>query len=468
MTRRNPVLTRVLVALMPVAFTTAAVAADHTNVIIIYADDLGWGDLGCYGHPSFKTPNLDTLAEEGARLTQFQSSCPYCAPARAALQTGRYQIRSGVTRNPTPDANINDVGMPDREITLGEAFKSAGYATICVGKWHLGHRPEFHPLRHGYDHYLGILYSNDMRPVELWEDDKVIEYPVVQATLTKRYTRRVLDFITANRGRPFFCYFPHAMPHKPLACSEDFYQKTGTGLYGDVIAEVDWSVGQIIAKLRELDLDRRTLVFFTSDNGPWYGGSTGGLRGMKGRTWEGGIRVPMIAWWPGHIPAGITNDAPAIIMDLYATSLAAARVPLPPDHLLDGRDIMPLLTDANAESPHDVLLSFAGDTLKSVRAGNWKLHVAPPQNPKERIYRPDEGWTDPRGPDGVTILAPYEQAHPSEYPGLLTGDVIGPGQIGLFNLGSDPCEQRNVADEHPDLVARLSAAADRIVNATAP
>jgi len=302
LTSRSPVALGLATALAILStFAAPGFAADRPpNVIVIYADDLGWGDLGCYGHPDFKTPNIDRLATEGARLTNFYSSCPYCAPARAALQTGRYQVRSGITRNPCPDAGVNDVGMPADEITLGEAFQAAGYKTSCIGKWHLGHKPEFYPTRNGYDEYLGILYSNDMRPVELWDNEKVIEYPVVQATITRRYTERALAFIDRNKDNPFFLYLPHAMPHKPLAASEAFYKQTGTNLYGDVMAEIDWSVGEIIAKLKKLGLERQTLVFFTSDNGPWYGGSTGGLRGMKGRTWEGGTRVPLIAWWPGR------------------------------------------------------------------------------------------------------------------------------------------------------------------------
>ncbi len=418
------------------------------NVIIIYADDLGYGDLGCYGHPKFKTPRLDQMATEGARLTQFYSCCPYCAPSRAGLMTGRYPFRSGMTRNPAPDAGINDIGIPDSEITLGEGFKNAGYRTICIGKWHLGHKPEYRPLNHGFDEYLGILYSNDMRPVELIEGSKAIEYPVIQANLTKRYTKRALKFIEQNRDRPFFLYLPHAMPHKPLAASEEYYKKSGAGLYGDVIAELDWSVGRILDKLRELDLEQNTMVLFSSDNGPWYGGSTGGLRGMKGRGWEGGIRVPLIARWPGRIPAGHQSDAPAIIMDLYVTALKAAGIALPDDRQIDGRDIMPLLT-SGAKSPHRALFSMRGGRLITVRSGKWKLHIH--GTGRER-YRGDD-WVDPRAPDGVTIIAPYEQSRPHEYPGLKTGDASD--RPALFDLETDPSEQHNVANEHPQVVAGL-------------
>ena len=216
----------VLMAAVPSSFAAQATPG-RPNVIILFADDLGWGDLGCYGHPAFKTPNLDRLAREGARLTNFYSTCPYCAPSRAALLTGRYRFRSGVTGNPAPDAGINDIGIPASEITLGEAFQSAGYRTCAIGKWHLGHKPEFYPTRHGFDEYLGILYSNDMRPVQLLDGEKVVEYPVVQATLTKRYTERALSFLERNKGKPFFLYVPGVMPHKPLAASEAFYKKSG-------------------------------------------------------------------------------------------------------------------------------------------------------------------------------------------------------------------------------------------------
>ncbi|UCD30525.1 MAG: sulfatase [Planctomycetota bacterium] len=437
----------------------------YTNVIIIYADDLGWGDLACFGHPEFKTPNIDRLAAEGARLTNFYSTYPYCAPARASLQTGRYAIRTGVVRNPCPDAGQNDIGIPASEITLGEAFKAAGYRTICIGKWHLGHRTEFFPIRNGYDEYLGILYSNDMHPVELIDGDKVVEYPVVQATLTKRYTERALDFIERNKNRPFFIYFPHAMPHKPLAASERFYKKTGTGLYGDVITEIDWSVGRIIDRLKILGLDEQTLVFFTSDNGPWYGGSTGGLRGMKGRTWEGGIRVPLIARWPGKIPPGHVSRQPAVIVDLYTTALNAAGIDEPKDRIIDGKNIMPLLT-SKAQTPHEAIFSYAGDRLRTVRSGKWKLHLKSPGPKKEKVWKSDDKWADRRAPDGVRIIAPFEQAHPSQYPGVMTGDVFA--KIGLFDLEGDPAEQHDLAEQNPDIVEKLKAMAEKFMESTKP
>jgi uncharacterized sulfatase len=441
------------VALLATLTAMPASAKQHTNVIIIYADDLGYGDLSCYGHEKFKTPRLDRLAAEGARLTRFNSSCPYCAPSRVSLQTGRYQVRSGLMLNPCPGTKNDEIGMPQSEITLGEVFKSAGYATCCIGKWHLGHKPQFHPLRNGYDEYLGILYSNDMHPVELWDGDKVVEYPVFQPTITRRYTDRAIDFVERNKSKPFFLYLPHAMPHKPLAASEEFYKKSGAGLYGDVLAELDANIGRLIDKLKELKIEKHTLVFFTSDNGPWYGGSTGGLRGMKGRTWEGGLRVPLIAWQPGRIPAGHVSDESAIIMDVFTTALTAAGIKVPDDRIIDGKDIMPLLT-SDAKSPHDALFSFRGPNLCTAQQGKWKLHVRRPDNPRmDRVWRPDEEWIDPRRPDGVTLIAQFEQAHPSQFPGLLTGDTVE--RIGLFDLESDPGEQHNIADKHPEIVRKL-------------
>ena len=453
---------RFLIVLAIVLFSASAPAApeekpEKLNVIIILADDMGWGDLGCYGQTKFKTPNIDKMAREGARLTDFYSSCPYCAPSRAALLTGRYQFRSGIVRNPAPDEGVDNIGISNDEITLGQAFQRAGYRTCCIGKWHLGHKPEFYPTKHGFHEYLGILYSHDMRPVQVMDGSKTNEYPVVIANLTKKYTARALSFIEKNKDKPFFLYLPHALPHKPLAASEDFYKKSGGGLYGDAVAELDRSVGEVLKKLKELNLDERTLVFFTSDNGPWYGGSTGGLRGMKGTTWEGGIREPLIARWPGKIPAGRVSHEPAIMMDLFTTSLLAAGIRVPQDRAIDGKNILSLLI-SNAKSPHEALFSMAGDKLCSVRSGQWKLHVVPPKKP--RVMKPDEKWIDKRAPDGVTIIAPYEQAHPSQFPGVLTGDETK--EMSLFNLEKDPAEQHDVSAHHPEVVTKLKALYDKM------
>ena len=453
----TPLLTSTAVLLLGADRACAAEAGHavpRTNVVVIYADDLGWGDLGCYGNKKFRTPNLDRMAAEGARLTNFQSVCPVCAPSRYGLLTGRYPAR-GMPTNPAPDAgpDVDALGIAVDERTLGEVLQSAGYRTACIGKWHLGHKPQFLPTRHGFHEYYGILYSNDMRPVQVLDGEQVVEYPVVQATLTARYTERAVRFIEENRERSFFLYFPQPMVHKPLAVSGAFYGKTGTGLYGDALAELDWSVGRVLQKLDELKLSQRTLVLFSSDNGPWFGGSSGGLRGMKAQAFEGGLRVPLLARMPKTIPAGLVSDAPAAIIDLFPTVLKAAGVDVPTDRPIDGRDLRPLLTTPGAATPHEFILAFnARGQAATVREGRWKLHVGGPYG---RVKMPADGsrWIDPRGPDGVTILAPYEQPQPSEFPGVESGDPIdGPT---LFDLAADAAEQKNVAAEHADVVARL-------------
>lgn len=261
----------------------ATVQAARPNVVVILADDLGFGDLACYGHPQHPTPSLDRMAAEGARLTQFNCPMAFCAPTRASLLTGRYPFRCGMNQNPAPDGGspeVNELHLAASEITLAQLLKQAGYTTGMIGKWHLGHaQTEWLPTQRGFDEYFGIPYSNDMRPVQVLEGNQRVEYPVVQATLTQRYTSRAVDFIERNKSRPFFLYFAQAMPHKPLAASEAFYKKSGAGLYGDAVAELDWSVGQVLAKLKETKLDENTFVVFTSDNGATFGGSTGGLLG---------------------------------------------------------------------------------------------------------------------------------------------------------------------------------------------
>src|SRR5262245_26333423 len=457
---------RVLAAVCLAALAGPVQAGDKAkppNVIIILADDLGYGDLACYDHPRFKTPQLDAMAAKGTRLRQFNTPSPYCAPTRAALLTGRYPSRCGMPNNPAPDGGpkADKTALPGTEILLAQLLRRAGYATGMVGKWHLGHHDvSLYPTKRGFDEYLGILYSNDMRPVQLIQAEKVVEYPLVQATLTERYTQWALDFMTRNRGRPFFLYFAHAMPHKPLACSERFYKKSGAGLYGDALAELDDSVGRVLAKLKELGLDDNTLVIFTSDNGPWYGGSTGGLRGMKSTNWEGGYRVPCIVRWPGKVPAGKTSDALSIMSDLFPTTLAAAGVEPLKNVKLDGRNLLPVLCEG-AKSSHEVIFSHQGDKITSVRDARWKLHLVAAKDRKD--FAAETKWIDPRGPDGVTILAPYEQSHPSEYPGLRTGDPTK--ALTLFDLQNDPGEQRDVSAQHPEVVDRLRKAHEAFVHA---
>ncbi len=432
---------------------------DKPNIVIIFADDLGYGDISGFGYEKspFETPNLEKMAARGAKLTSFYVPTPYCAPSRASLLTGRYPFRNTVVFNPCPDAGINDVGLPASEITLAEALKPAGYATCCIGKWHLGHIPKFLPRTQGFDYYYGILYSNDMRPVQLVENETVVEYPVFQPTLTRRYTDKAIDFVTENAkaNRPFFLYLPHAMPHKPLAASEEFYTPdTPDDLYADVIRELDYSIGRLLDCIRELRIERNTLVIFTSDNGPWYGGSTGGLRGMKAITWEGGHRVPFIAQWPGRIPAGLTNTSPVASVDVFPTVLKAVGIDIPDDRVIDGQDIFPCLLSSEPRD-HKPIFGMSGVTLSTIRMGKWKLHV---RNPGTGAKRGDD-WIDPRGPDGVTIIAPYEQARPSQYPGLLSGEA--PKAMMLFDIEADPGEQHDLAAQHRDIVGKLKAIFDK-------
>ena len=329
--RMNPIFSFPLFALLAAFMQINAVHAESKpNVVVIYADDLGYGDLACFGHPTIKTPHLDQMAEEGMKFTQFYSAAPVCTPSRAALLTGRYPIRSGMCSDKRrvlfPDSGG---GIPASEVTLAEAMKSAGYRTACVGKWHLGHLPQFLPTSNGFDSYFGIPYSNDMDRVAdrkmgrkifldpkvkywnvpLMRDTEIVEQPADQTTITKRYTEEAIKFIKQDQKQPFFLYLAHNMPHVPLFRSTDFADKSLRGLYGDVIEEIDWSVGQVLQTLRDEGLDQNTIVWFSSDNGPWLifdaqGGSAGLLRDGKGSTWEGGMREPTLAWWPGHIPAG--------------------------------------------------------------------------------------------------------------------------------------------------------------------
>ena len=465
-TRRRLLMTVFLLTCSAIVASDAQAAdgaADRPNIVLILADDLGYGDLGCYGHPRFRTPHLDRLATQGARLSQFNTPAPFCAPTRASLLTGHYPVHCGLPLNPAPDGRppADALALPDRNTLLPAYLKQAGYATAMIGKWHLGHRrPESWPVRRGFDEYLGILYSNDMRPVQLIDGDRVVEYPLVQATLTERYTKRALEFIERQREQPFFLYLAHAMPHKPLACSERFYKKSGAGLYGDVLSELDDSVGQVLAKLTELGLNDRTLVIFTSDNGPWYGGSSGGLRGMKGTSWEGGFRVPCIVRWPGRVGTGRVVDEPAVMMDLFATICDAVALTATLARPSDGRSLLPLLaSDAPTNAPplHRFILGQHGGQLGTIRDRRWKLHVLAQET--QPVHEPGEPWVDPRGPDGVTILAPYEQATRDQYPGLRSGDPTP--AMALFDLVNDPTEQHNVAAQHPEEVARLKALFDK-------
>jgi len=424
-----------------------AAKESRPNVIIILADDLGYGDISCYAQTANKTPHIDNIAAQGVRCTDFYVPTPYCAPSRATLLTGRFPLRHKLIKNPTPDRGVNDVGISDYEITLGEVFQDAGYKTSLVGKWHLGHKEEFFPVNHGFDEYYGILYSNDMRPVQIVANKDTVEYPVDQSLLTQKYTAKALEFITKNKDNPFFLHLCHAMPHKPLAASERFYTPETKGdLYKDVIRELDWSVGEIVKKLKELDLLNNTIIIFMSDNGPYYGGSTGGLKGMKATTWEGGIRVPFIIRYPKVFQQNTKIKVPCWSPDIFPTILSLAGIKPAKSNYLDGEDITGILR--GDEKNHPPIFSMHNDHILSIRKGNYKLFVEKP-----RYKRLPADWVDSRGPDGTTIIAPFEQARPEQYPGVIPEKPLK--KIQLFDLRNDVTESNDLSEEKPEIVREL-------------
>src|SRR5438067_2547081 len=373
------------------ALPASAAAPPPPNVVIVYADDLGYGDLGCYGNATIKTPHLDRMAAEGMRFTSFYVAQPVCSASRASLLTGCYPNRIGIHGALGPSSRV---GISSGEMTLAELVKPKGYATGIFGKWHLGHHPPFLPTRHGFDEYFGLPYSNDMwphhptakpgtyPPLPLFENERVVNADVTAddlAQLTAQYTERAVRFIAKNKDRPFFLYVPHTMPHVPLAVGAKFKGSSAAGLYGDVIQEIDWSVGEILAALKQHGLDDKTLVLFASDNGPWlsYGnhaGSAGPLREGKGTVWEGGVREPFIARWPGHVPAGRVCDEPVMTIDVFPTVARLIGAELP-KHKIDGMDVWPLLAgEPGAKCPHEAYyFYFNVGELQAVRSGRWKL-----------------------------------------------------------------------------------------------
>ena len=451
--------------------TSAALGADdrRPNFIIVFADDQGYGDLGCFGSPDIETPCIDRMADEGIRFTCFYAA-PFCGPSRAALMTGCYPPRASLAFNHGPNART---GIHPDEITVAEILKGQGYATMHIGKWHLGDNPRFLPTRHGFDKYFGLPYSNDMwpyhpkmpvqededrrmkdareraamtgfagqgsyypdghsfnKPLPLMRDEETIEENPDQTQLTTRYTEEALEFITDNKDRPFFLYLAHAMPHVPLFVSDKYAGKSRRGLYGDVVTEIDWSTGRILDKLKQLGIDETTLVVFTSDNGPWLqygidGGSAGPLRDGKGTSYEGGVREPTVMRWPGHIPAGIRTSEVAANMDLLPTFAKLAGTQPPTDRVIDGRDIWPLMSGRpGAKTPHEFFYYFGGTAprkphanLRAIRSGGWKLHLA--MNPNDGKLRGTE----------------------------------------LYDLYGDVSETRDRSEEHPDMVERLVSAA---------
>ena len=429
--------------LAPRLFARDTEHARRPNIVVIFTDDLGYGDLACYGHPTIRTPSLDRMAAEGIRFTQFYSASPVCTPSRAALMTGRLPIRTGMCSDERRVLfPFSKGGLQAEEMTVAEVLQSAGYRTMCVGKWHLGHLSEYLPTRHGFDHYFGIPYSNDMRPTErrpnypalpLIRDAATIETNPDQTKLTEQYTHEALGFIRAScRAQresdgprsPFFLYLPHTFPHVPLYASERFAGKSPRGLYGDVVEAIDWSTGEILQTLRDEGVAEDTLVLFTSDNGPWLtqdlrGGSAGLLRGGKGSTWEGGMREPCIAWWPGTIAAGRITTALASTLDLLPTCANLAGANLPDGLVLDGYDFSPML-DGSSESPRREMFFYRGTRLMAVRLGVWKAHLQ--------------------------TQAGYRQPRP---------DLHDPPL--LFHLEHDPSEKHNVAEDHPDVLEEIKS-----------
>ncbi len=397
----------------------ARAQSSFPNIVFILADDLGYGDLGCYGS-NIPTPNIDNMAAEGVRFEHFYSASPVCSPSRAALLTGRYPTRVGVPRVLMPwDQN----GLSLSEITLPQVLKPLNYRTMCVGKWHLGSQPDYLPTNRGFDQFFGLPYSNDLWPLPLMSNTETLESPPVQETLTSRYTDQAINFIKNSNGSPFFLYLAHSAPHVPLAASGRFKGKSGLGVYGDVVAELDWSVGQVLGALKDNGLDNNTLVMFTSDNGPWYQGSPGKLRGRKGDTYEGGMREPFVARWPGRIPGGKTTRAMASTLDIFPTVAQLTGAGLPAQ--MDGVDISPILTGQQDTVDRPPFLYFDNWNLQCARAGKWKLHVS-------RYNSASWGPDPPGGRMNLPLLQPE-----------------------LYNVEMDPEESYDLAGDHPDIVASI-------------
>jgi arylsulfatase A len=450
---------RAAIVILTALPAVASIAADKPNIIVMLADDMGYGDLGCFGHPTIRTPELDRMARQGMKMTQFYVGASVCTPSRAALLTGRYPIRSGLTHVLIPSS---PGGLPDEEITLAEVLKQAGYATACIGKWHLGSRPEQLPNHHGFDYFFGIPYSNDMSP-ETQPDNPLFKdsppTPLIrnlevtnkerepdQSQLTKKYTEEAIQFMRQHSGKgPFFIYLAHTMPHVPLYASEKFHGRSPRGLYGDTVEELDWSAGEILRTLAELRIEKNTLTVFLSDNGPWLGkkrdgGSSGPFFEGKVSTWEGGFRVPAILHWPGRIPAGVTSTAFATAMDLYSTAAklggeVEADIQIPREHVFDGQDLSPVLFDGAPGRAAEMFYYF-GDELWAVRKGPWKMHV---KTTKPASVEKWGNW-------------PIENHDPPL----------------LFHIDSDPQERFNLAAENPTVVATLRNLFQRHKNSIKP
>jgi arylsulfatase A len=386
------------------------------NIVYIFADDLGYGDLSCYGAKDINTPNIDQIAKQGIKFTEFYSASSVCSPSRAALLTGRYPQRMGINTVFFPESFT---GIPDTEITIPEILKEKGYATGIVGKWHLGHHYQYLPLQQGFDEYFGIPYSNDMESVVYMRGNEVESYKVKQQYITKTYTKEAQKFITKNKDNSFFLYIAHSMPHVPLYASEEFIGTSKRGLYGDVVQELDWSVGQILKSLREHGILENTLIVFSSDNGPWLamkedGGSAGDLREGKTFTFDGGMKVPTVAMWKNRIPQGIINTEVASQMDWFPTIANITGSSIPKGLVIDGLDISKVLTNKGNRKNSD-LLFLDGKQLQGYRSGQWKVKL------------PYKGF---RG----NKWKQFVKAH----------DTL------LFNLNTDPGEKNNLFEKYPE------------------
>ena len=443
-------------AALAVGHAPQAVAAKKKspNVVVIFMDDMAYADIGPFGAKAYPTPHLDRMAKEGRKFTDFYVTQAVCSASRAGLLTGCYNVRVGIFGALGPKSNN---GLHANEVTLAELCKQKGYATAIYGKWHLGHHKQFLPMQHGFDDYFGLPYSNDMWPyhpgvlhlpmkerlkrwphLPLIDKNEIINTQVSgkdQELLTTQYTERAVEFIEKNRDNPFFLYVPHSMVHVPLFVSDKFKGKSGAGLFGDVMMEVDWSVGQILETLRKHKLDKDTLVVFTSDNGPWlsYGdhaGSSGPLREGKGTMFDGGCRESTLMWWPGTVPAGSVCSTPAMTIDILPTvaELIGAKLPA---HKIDGKSIVNLVTGKNDKSPQEAYYFYYGQQLQAIRMGKWKLHF--PHGYRTMARRPG-------GTGGIPTK--YSQAK------------IG---LSLFNLEEDIGESTDVKAKHPKVVAKMQA-----------
>ena len=430
-----------ITALLACAIPSPAAENTPPNYIVIFCDDLGYGDLGCYGSKKNRTPHIDSLARDGMKFTDFYSSSPVCTPSRASLLTGCYPRRIGMHEDFTGHWVLiprSRRGLDPGETTIAETLKGQGYATACIGKWHLGDQPPHLPTAHGFDHYFGIPYSNDMQraergdpPLPLVSGSEVIEAPADQSTLTRRYTEEAVKFIAKNKSKPFFLYLPHTFPHLPLFASPEFKDKSANGRYGDSVEEIDWSTGELLGALEEHGLASNTLVIFTSDNGSngRNGGSNQPLAGAKGSTMEGGMRVPMLARWPGKIPSGTVCDELATTMDLLPTFCQLSGATLP-EKKIDGHDLSPLLLGkAGARSGTDTLYYYRRRQLQAIRHGDWKYHL-----PLEKTF-----------------------------PRWMSTEHVGKGRPGkLVNLASDLQEKSDLSAKHPEVVRSMETLAAKI------